>query len=113
MTLEICHKNRRSVDSDFVLLSNNTHRKESKKLREMYARVSYTCTKQVNAKLWNPGYSLNKVPSEDHVALLVDEPTTTKTKSNTSRRTSKSTEPRKSVDSDVFEDSGISDGLLI
>jgi len=75
----------------------------------MYARVSYTCTKQVNAKLWNPGYSLNKVPSEDHVALLVDEPTTTTSNAATSHRTSKSTEPRKSVDSDVFEDSGISD----
>ena len=27
----------------------------------MYARVNYTCTKNVNSRLWNPGYSLNKV----------------------------------------------------
>merc|ERR1712244_38307 len=28
---------------------------------KMYARVNYTCTKNVNSRLWNPGYSLNKV----------------------------------------------------
>jgi len=58
----------------------------------MYARVSYTCTKQVNTRLSNPSYSLHKV---------VDE------------RFEKPAEkyPEEKISDDVFEDSGISDGM--
>jgi len=35
----------------------------------MFARISYTTTKHVNSRLWNPGYSLNKVFDESVVPL--------------------------------------------
>ena len=56
----------------------------------MYARVTYTCTKQVNTRLSNPSYSLHKI-----VDQRFEKPGEEKTAK---------------FENEVFEDSGISDG---